>query len=778
MPSDPPIIEEIIERAKSYLPHLNEQRVLRAYEFAKEAHKGQTRFSGEPYLIHPLNVTAILLDFHPDENSIITALLHDVAEDTDRTLDDIEKAFGPEIRELCWGLVKLSKVRSKLDDPQVENMRKLFLAMAKDFRVVLLKLCDRLHNMRTLEFVRPEKRTRIAQETLNIYAPIAARLGIYRLKSQLEDLCFQYLWSQDYENIQSQLAKTGKWREKYIESSKKILMETLSKEGIQAAVDGRVKSAYSIYRKLKKKNKQSLDEIFDVFAMRIVLPDIYKYGKEYIGHIYTTLGMLHNNFTPLANRFKDYIAVPKVNGYRSLHTTVMGLGPKVHTQPTEIQIRTESMHQSAEFGIAAHWLYEEENEDFEESLPPISTATPPLTFEAAKALQHAPLLKQQKEWISGLQKIEAENQSNHELLENLRVDIFQDRIFVLTPRGDVKDLPVGATLVDFAYSVHTEIGNHCIGAKVNGVGVALDHELKSGEVVEIVTRKNAKPSQHWLSFAKTTHARNRIRSWFRNLDEDKHLRDGKMLLNEKLNQFGHPSLDVNLSILKGYDGKNLSMREREDLLCEIGKGALLASAAMRKIFSVEELLMGRPSRIGGSEAGQYGLRRSEAKKIAPRRDVGASFKEKPTVVIGGQSNVPYQFVQCCDADFSDELVGYITRGRGVSLHRKHCSVLKNSQDGRLVPVKVARQPGEVGRYPVCVQVEAEDRMGLIRDISSIITESSVNIVDARHESLENKNAALNFVLEIEGVDQLERVLSNLEKIPSVRRAFRVNSGSS
>jgi GTP pyrophosphokinase len=760
MPADPPIIEEIIERAKSYLPHLNEQRVLRAYEFAREAHKGQTRFSGEPYLIHPLNVTSILLDFHPDENSIITALLHDVAEDTNRTLDDIEKAFGPEIRELCWGLVKLSKVRSKLDDPQVENMRKLFLAMAKDFRVVLLKLCDRLHNMRTLEFVRPEKRTRIAQETLNIYAPIAARLGIYRLKSQLEDLCFQYLWPQDYENIQNQLAKTGKWREKYIESSKKILMETLSKEGIQAEVDGRVKSVYSIYRKLKKKNRQSLDEIFDVFAMRIVLPDIYKYGKEYIGHIYTTLGMLHNHFTPLANRFKDYIAVPKVNGYRSLHTTVMGLGPKVHTQPTEIQIRTESMHQSAEFGIAAHWLYEED-EDLEKTLSPPS-ASPPLTFEAAKALQHAPFLKQQKEWISGLQKIETESKSNHELLENLRVDIFQDRIFVLTPRGDVKDLPVGATLVDFAYSVHTEVGNHCIGAKVNGVMVPLDHELKSGEVVEIITRKNAKPSQHWLSFAKTTHARNRIRSWFRNLDEDKHLRDGKALLNEKLTQFGHPSLDVNLSILKGYDGKNLSMREREDLLCEIGKGALLASAAMRKIFSVEELLMG-------------GCIASPKKK---KVDKPSPEVRRPTVVIGGQSNVPYQFVQCCDADFSDELIGYITRGRGVSLHRKHCSVLKNSQDGRLVPVKVARQPGEIGRYPVCVCVEADDRMGLIRDISSIITESSVNIVDARHESLENKNAALNFVLEIEGVDQLERVLSNLEKIPSVRRAFRVNSGSS
>lgn len=768
MPTNAPTIEEIIDRAKAYLPSLNEQKVRRAYYFAEEAHKEQTRFSGEPYIVHPLNVAAILLDFHPDEDSIITALLHDVAEDTAHTLDEIEKAFGPEIRELCWGLVKLSKVRSKLDDPQTENLRKLFLAMAKDFRVVLLKLCDRLHNMRTLEFVRPEKRKRIAQETLNIYAPIAARLGIYRLKSQLEDLCFRYLWSDEYQNLQSQLAKTEKWREKYIETAKKILMETLSKEGIQAGVDGRVKSFYSIYRKMKKKSKTSVDEIFDVFAMRVILPDIYKYGKEYIGHIYTTLGALHNHFTPLANRFKDYIAVPKVNGYRSLHTTVIGLGPKVHTQPTEIQIRTESMHESAEFGIAAHWVYEEDGQEFNVSN---STGMTPPTLEAVKAAQSASFLQQQRDWISGLQKIEEEIKSNHELLENLRVDVFQDRIFVLTPRGDVKDLPAGATPVDFAYCVHTEVGNRCIGAKVNGVMVPLDHELKSGEVVEIVTRKNAKPSQHWLAFVKTNHARNRIRSWFRNLDEDKHLRDGKELLNEKLVQFGQPPLDVNLSVLRRYDGKNISLKEREDVLLEIGKGSLLASAAVRKIFSVEELLM------GGLVPGQRKHARIGVAGTPKKKKTGEKEK-KPTVVIGGQSNVPYQFVQCCGADFSDELIGYITRGRGVSLHRKHCSVLKNSQDGRLVPVKVAHEPGEVGRYPVCIQVEADDRMGLIRDISSIIAESSVNIVDARHESIRDKNAAMNFVLEIESVDQLERVLSSLEKIPSVRRAFRVNSGSS
>ncbi len=767
MPYATPTIQEIIIQAKQYLPALDEDRVMKAYYFAQAAHEGQTRFSGEPYIIHPLSVAAILLDFHPDENSIITALLHDVAEDTNRTLDDIDKAFGSEVRELCWGLVKLSKVRSKLDDPQVENLRKLFLAMAKDFRVVLLKLCDRLHNMSTLEFVRPQKRMRIAHETLNIYAPIASRLGIYRLKSQLEDLCFQYLSPNEHQDIQSQLAKTGKWREKYIETAKKILAETLSKEGISAQIDGRVKSIYSIFRKLKKKNKHSIDEVFDVFAMRVVLPDIYKYGKEYVGHVYTTLGVLHNHFTPLANRFKDYVAVPKVNGYRSLHTTVMGLGPKVHTQPTEIQIRTQSMHQGAEFGIAAHWLYEEDGDESEQRLSP---SYKPATLEAAKAVSSASFLRQQKDWITGLHRIEGEIKSNHELLENLRVDIFQDRIFVLTPRGDVKDLPAGATPVDFAYSVHTEVGNRCIGAKVNGIMVPLDHELKSGEVVDIVTRKNAKPSQHWVSFVKTNHARNRVRAWFRNLDDDKHLRDGKELINTKLIQFGQPSLDVHLSALKAYDGKNLPLREREDILREIGKGVLLPSTVVRKIFTQEQLL------FGGLKMAP---RKSQNGIGSKKKKSDAQDEKKPTVMIGGEANMPYQFVQCCDAGFGDDLVGYITRGRGVSVHRKNCSVLKNSpQEGRLIPVKVAQKPGEISRYPVYIQVQADDRMGLIRDISSVIAASSVNIVDVHQEPILKGDSAMNFLLEIESLDQLERVLSDLEKIPSVRRAFKVNSGSS
>lgn len=732
-------IQEIIQQAKLYLPRLDEVRMLRAYDFANTAHKDQKRFSGEPYITHPLEIAKILLDFHADENTLVAALLHDVSEDTEKSLKNIEANFGIHVHDLCWGMEKLSKVRSKLNDSQMENLRKLFLAMAKDFRVVLLKLCDRLHNMRTLEFVRPEKQTRIAQETLNVYAPIAARLGIYRLKSQLEDLCFAHLHPIEYKDIQKQLAKTSKWREKYIDTAKKILSETLAKEGIHSSADGRVKSVYSIYRKMKKKNKTSVDEIFDVFAMRILLPDIYKYDKEYTGHLYTALGVLHNNFTPLANRFKDYVAVPKVNGYRSLHTTVVGLGPEEYGQPTEIQIRTNSMHQAAELGIAAHWLYEEDVN---------------IPLDAAVARNADFFMKKHRDWISGLHKIETETESNQELLDNLKIDIFQDRIFVLTPRGDVKDLPAGATPVDFAYAVHTEVGNHCMGAKVNGAITPLNYELKSGEVVEIITRKNAQPSRHWLTFVKTSYARTRIRAWFNNFDESKNLREGKNLLNAKLKQLGKLPLDENLSLLKTYGGANLSRKEREDLLVEIGRGAVLPSVAIRKIFSMEELLERRPAKLERPPATEQG---SDDLKL----------------YIGGEENVPHHFVKCCNATSSDDLVGYITRGRGISVHKKSCPVIRNSEPNRFVLVRNKGTAGRV-RYAVRIRIDVNDRIGLMRDIANVIFVNSVNIIDVVHEEAVNGRISIDFTLEIEDLDQLERILYSLEKIPSVRRAIKVN----
>lgn len=739
-------IQEIIREAKLYLPKLDEARMLRAYDFADAAHKGQKRFSGEPYITHPLGIAKILLDFHADEDTLITALLHDVSEDTEKSLKNIESTFGIHVHDLCWGMEKLSKVRSRLNDPQVENLRKLFLAMTKDFRVVLLKLCDRLHNMRTLEFVRPEKQMRIAQETLNVYAPIAARLGIYRLKSQLEDLCFAHLHPIEYKDIQKQLAKTGKWRGKYIDTAKKILSETLVKEGIYGSVDGRIKSVYSIYRKMKKKNKTSIDEIFDVFAMRVLLPDIYKHDKEYTGHLYTVLGILHNNFTPLANRFKDYVAVPKVNGYRSLHTTVVGLGPEEYGQPTEIQIRTNAMHQAAELGIAAHWFYEE-------------NVNVPLNAAVTRSAGF--FMKKHRDWISGLHKIEAETESNQELLDNLKIDTFQDRIFVLTPRGDVKDLPAGATPVDFAYAVHTEVGNHCMGAKVNGAIAPLNYELKSGEVVEIIRRKNAQPSRHWLTFVKTSYARTRIRAWFNNLDEGKNLREGKNLLDEKLKQLGKLPLDENLSLLKKYDGVDLSKREREKLLIEVGKCTLMSSTIVKRIFSAEDLLASKLSRE--ARPIKSGLKDTKSKESS----------DDLKLYIGGEENMPHHFVKCCNATSSDDLVGYITRGRGISIHKKSCLVIRNSEPSRFVLVRNRGTASRV-RYAVSIKIDANDRMGLMRDIANVIFVNSVNIINVAHEEAVNGRISIDLTLEVENLDQFERILFNLEKIPSVRRAVKVN----
>lgn len=753
-------IQTVLESVKKYLPSADLERIGRAFDFANEAHKNQKRFSGEPYIIHPLSVASILTDFHPDEDTIIAALLHDVVEDTRCTIEDIERDFGPQVKSLCWGMVKLSKVHSRLNDPQVDNLRKLFLAMAKDFRVVLLKLCDRLHNIKTLEFVRPEKRIRIAQETLNVYAPIAGRLGIYRLKSQLEDMCFKYTNPEAYNSIANQLTQSEKWREQYIENAKKIIAENLRAEGVSAQVDGRVKSIYSIYRKMSKKGKNALDEVFDIFAMRVVLPDIYKYGKEYTGHLYTALGSIHKNFTPLANRFKDYIAVPKINGYRSLHTTVMGLGPKDSPQPTEVQLRTRSMHEYAEYGIAAHWMYEEVGSvnlaAVDEIIRRYSGKKDPADFEEAVASSSVNFFKQHKAWITGLGKTSRDTKSNPELMENLKIDIFSDRIFVLTPRGDVQDLPVGATPIDFAYAVHSDIGDTCVGAKVNGNIVPIDYVLKNGEVVEIITRKNATPSQYWLSFAKTSHARNRVRSWFRGLDEDKNFKDGRDMINEKLAQLGRPLLDDNLSMFRTVEGKKTSLKQREEFIKKVGRGALLPCALIKKVLTLEEIIIGRKLFDH--------LKTREFKKIPTEENL-------PKILIDGEENMPYQFVRCCDASFADELVGYITRGKGVSIHKRTCSVLQNMKDARLIPVSVI---GGVKSYPVGIRVEVEDRVGLVRDISQVIADNKINIIDFSKGTVHENHIDINIIVGINNFDQLDRMLYSLEKISSVRRAFKVN----
>ncbi|MEK7528389.1 MAG: bifunctional (p)ppGpp synthetase/guanosine-3',5'-bis(diphosphate) 3'-pyrophosphohydrolase [Patescibacteria group bacterium] len=730
-------IKDVISKVKQYLPSVDEGRVMRAYEYAAEAHKGQKRYSGEPYIVHPLNTAYLLTDFRPDENSVVAALLHDVSEDTPRTLEDIEREFGPEVRGLVFGMEKLSKVRSRLDEPQVENLRKLFLVMAKDFRVVMIKLCDRLHNISTLKYVPKEKQRRIAKETLDVYAPIAARLGIYRLKTQLEDYSFEFLEPEIYKDMQKQLSVSFKERKNYISETKKILEKLLIENGIQGTVDGRQKGIYSIYHKMKRKEKESVNDVFDIFAMRITVPNIFKQNKEFVGHVYTALGVIHSNFTPLAQRFKDYIAVPKVNGYRSLHTTVIGLGPDNYQKPTEIQLRTQLMHEQAEYGVAAHWLYDGEGKKGKRDLRSGSSGS--LSREAIR-------------WLDGLSRLQEEVTSDEELMKELAVDVFHDRIFVLTPIGDVRDLPAGATPVDFAYAVHTDVGNHCAQAKVNGNIVPLSYQLKSGEVVEIITRKNIQPSQNWLSFVKTSHAKGRISASLRNRGRDSNLRIGKELFNAQLKRMGKSPLDPDLGILRIIDGKKNTLAEREDLLVEVGKGITLPNALLKKVFSLEELVRSTGER--------------KNRRVALQKPAVADDKQ---VIVGGSTDMPVSFANCCKPMGKNIIVGFVTRGKGISIHVRSCKILHGVDRTRLMAAYWIAS--DSGKYRVTVRITAKDRIGLIRDVSEVFAKDAINIADFTYEGTRKDGTVCrDITVEIADFDQLDTVLSELEAVPEILSA--------
>lgn len=725
-------IKDLIVKLRGYLPHFDEKKLEAAYEFAKSAHASQKRYSGEPYIIHPLHTAYYLADFHPDEDTVIAALLHDVLEDTDRTKEEITKHFGKNICSLVAGMEKVGKVRASLDLAQAENLQKMFIAMAEDVRVILIKLCDRLHNIRTLEFVPKEKQLRIAKETLDIYAPIASSLGIYRLKIALEDAAFPYVYREEAAMITQELKSTEKYREDYIAHAKEIIENLLKAEGVECEVDGRIKSLYSIFTKIQRKKKTSLAEIFDIFAMRIMLPDIRKNEKEYVGHVYAALGIIHSHFTPLANRFKDYVAIPKVNGYQSLHTTVMGLGPKTHTSPTEIQIRTKSMHDQAEYGIASHWFYE--------------------AARGEKASYTKPsLLQKQLDWIKKLSSLKESISNKDEYFENLKIDVFQDRIFVFTPRGSVKDLPKGATPVDFAYSVHSNIGDKAVMAKVNGNIVPLEYGLRNGEVVEIITRQNATPSRHWLTFVKTHHAKSRIRTFFRDVDREKNLKAGKDLVNEYLAKIGKPLLTTDLGLLKEHQGKRLPYGEREDLLVEVGKGMLFASALVKRLFSFAEIVSGLANTTPRSTPRRGGIKKSlKTKKLvhAPKQ-----------IFIAGHKDLPYRFAKCCSAKETDMLIGFVMRGGNVSIHKKDCRMVRGKDQKRFQ--KVTFSTGAVS-----IALDLEDRIGLMRDVGNLTASLGIKVIDfisKRHQSFLN--------VEINSLDELEKLLRALESIPGVKRAF-------
>ncbi len=698
--------------------------VRRAYALAREAHEGQKRKSGEDYITHPVAVAAILADLGMDAHTLAAALLHDVVEDTGVTLDDIREEFGEEIASLVDGVTKLHivdqlpRTRERRDRENAESLRKMFLAMINDVRVVLIKLADRLHNMRTLQSMPLDRQRAIAQETLEIFAPLANRLGIWQLKWELEDLAFRYLNPEKYREIARKLAQKRSERERYVQQAVQILKKALAEAGIEAEVYGRPKHIYSIWRKMQRKGVD-VDKIYDILAVRVLV--------RTVPECYQALGVVHQLWTPIPHEFDDYIARPKDNMYQSLHTAVVG--PNGH--PLEVQIRTYEMHRNAEYGIAAHWRYKE---------PGVKRD---LDFENKIA------------WLRQLIEWRQELTDATEFVDSLKTDVFQDRVYVFTPKGDIIDLPAGATPVDFAYHVHTEVGHRCRGARVNGRIVPLNYRLQSGDQVEIITAKKGGPSRDWLNphlgYVKTARARNKIRQWFRKQARDKAIQEGKTLLDKELRRLGMEN--------EPYESvaKLMKYEKVDDFLAAIGYGDITPQQVANRLLQEE----------------QARRQQEELKKTLPETATKPAERSiKTGISAGGVDGLLITTARCCNPVPGDDVVGYITRGRGITLHRRDCAnVLNNLDRDRLI--EVSWRPEQRNAFPVRIRVLAYDRPGLLRDISTIVSEESINIADAyTHTDPKKHIAEILATLEITDAEQLSRVLNRIERLPNVIEVCR------
>src|SRR4051812_43113704 len=680
----------------------------RAFDLAVEAHSTQVRASGEPYVTHPIASAQILAELGIDPVALAAALLHDVPEDTEYSLADVEDAFGPEIAHLVDGVTKLSRFSTHThEQQQAENIRKMFLAMADDIRVVLIKLADRLHNMRTLGALKPEKQQRIARQTMEIYAPLAERLGIWQIKWELEDLSFKVLEPEAFPELAKLLDTRRRGRESYIERAIDELRPRLEAAGIEGELQGRPKHIYSIWKKMQRKGAE-FGEIYDVYAIRLLVDEIRD--------CYAALGIVHALWRPIPGQFDDYIAVPKNNLYQSLHTAVIALDGK----PLEIQIRTHAMHQVSEVGIAAHWRYKEGSKAERD-------------YDAKLAW-----LRQLMEWQRDVSDSDAT-----EFVEGIKLDIFQDQVFVFTPRGDVKDLPAGATPLDFAYRIHTDIGHRTIGAKVNNRLVPLDYRLKNGDIVEIVTTKGEHgPSRDWMNVVRTSHAREKIRQWFKRKDRDENIVHGKESLERELRRLARTSLGAVGAERTAEVAKQYNFEQVDDFFAAIGYGAI----------SAQQVVM----RLGVVDDGQTALPTSAP--VAPARTGGVRVK--------GVGDLLVRFAKCCHPIPGDPIVGFITRGKGVTVHLHSCPTVINEREiGRLIEVEWEAAPAET--YPIAIRVEAYDRTGLLNDITQVVAENKVNIVSAAVSVNPDHTAIVIATLQVSSVAQLARVMSRIEQLKDV-----------
>ena len=710
---------DILERLTSYNPNADTDLLRKAYVFSAKVHLGQVRLSGEPYLNHPLEVAGILTQLRLDVASVATGLLHDTVEDTLTSLKEVRENFGEEIAQLVDGVTKISQISlQSSEDGQAENFRKMILAMVKDIRVILVKLADRLHNMRTLKYHSPEKQAEIAQETLDIYAPLANRLGIDWIKSELQDLAFQYLHPDIYEEIRRKIAKKEKERLRYVDEVKRTLMKRLYENHIEGEVTGRLKQIYSIYLKMKGQNID-FDQVYDITAFRVVVNTI----KD----CYDVLGIIHSILKPIPGKFKDYIGLPKENMYQALHTSVIG----PYGERIEIQIRTHEMHEIAEEGIAAHWKYKE-----------------------GKALGE--MDDKRFTWLRQLLEWQRDLKDDAEFIESVKVDLFPHEVYVFTPKGAVKQFPVGATPVDFAYSVHSDVGNHCSGAKVNGKIVPLRYELRSGDTVEIMTSPNQKPSKDWLKLVKTSRAKTKIRQWFTNEEREKSINLGKEILEKEFRKFSLQQTKLIKSGDLARVASEFSFQGVDDLIAAVGYGKVTANQIIGKILPQERLEQQR-------EEQEEGRLKHLFKKI--------TRGPKDALLIKGIDNVMVRYAGCCNPLPGDKVVGFITRGRGVTIHAADCQNAMDDDPNR--KVEVEWDSTKEYSYPVRIRIYSDDKKGLLAEISTSISSNEANITNARVDTTEEKKAVSTFEMEIRDLNHLKKVIKALEKIKGVDRVERL-----
>jgi guanosine-3',5'-bis(diphosphate) 3'-pyrophosphohydrolase len=719
------MLEELLSKINKNFGQEAADRIREVYEFTEKVHAGQKRSSGEPFSIHPLAVAIILTDLGMDLDTITAGLLHDTIEDTSVTKEELESRFGLEVADMVDGVTKLSRLSYKTkEEQQVENLRKMFLAMAKDIRVIIIKLSDRLHNLRTLEYVDEEKQREKAYETLEIYAPLAHRLGIFKIKWELEDTSLRYIDPKGYYDLVEKVSSKRREREAYIQELIDTLKEKLTELNIQCEIEGRPKSFYSIYKKMYMQHKE-FEQIYDLLATRVLVNTV----KD----CYGVLGVAHTLWKPIPGRFKDYIAVPKPNMYQSLHTTV--IGPK--GDPIEIQIRTWEMHRTAEYGIAAHWKYKEGRKT---------------SYDMDKKLA----------WLRQLLEWQNDSSDARDFMETLKIDLFTDEVFVFTPKGDVIDLPKGATPLDFAYTIHSAVGNRCIGAKANGKIVPLDYQLETGDIVEILTTPSTShgPSRDWLKIVKTNQAKNKIRQWFKKERREENIEKGREMLEREAKRQGYKmSLLVNGDWVEGIF-KKYGFNSLDDMYSALGYGGVSTNQVLTRLIDEYR-------KANNQDPPETIIRETRPDRERSLADHGISVK--------GIDNVMVRFAKCCNPVPGDPIIGYITKGRGVSVHRGDCINLSDGSVDTNRLIEVSWVGEHKASYNAEIQLVARDRRAILADITNAIADIKINVTAINARTARNKLVVINITMEINDTQQLEKVMRYLGRLQDVVDVYRVNA---